>query len=269
MSHIIIRFQSKIIATNRNKEDEVSPRFSHVDLPAEAVKLSCPATCHGGTCSYLHLGTRWRWVVSITPRPRFTPGERIPGTNCTRGWVGPRAGLDAETRRKILCPCRGSNPGHPVRSQSLYCLSYPGSEQRLNSAIKHCAWANVKLRRNCTFEVTFLPVILLNWNHRNENRGSLVMSLQLLESSHLCSALCAYKLYTYLQDSLLTWRFRNAFGDVIGLHGIWSQDYMSWNNCLIQGTGVRSHGVREMLVVSWVYYLTVENLYNLRCDRIA
>jgi hypothetical protein len=36
------------------------------------------------------------------------------------GWVGPRAGLDAETRRKILCLSRGSNPVCPVRSQSLY-----------------------------------------------------------------------------------------------------------------------------------------------------
>jgi hypothetical protein len=50
-----------------------------------------------------------------------------PGTHWTRGWVGPRAGLDAEARRKILCLCRGSNPGLPVRSQTLYRLSYPGS----------------------------------------------------------------------------------------------------------------------------------------------
>jgi hypothetical protein len=41
-------------------------------------------------------------VVSITPRPRFTPGERAPGTHCTGGWVGPRAGLHAEVRGKIL-----------------------------------------------------------------------------------------------------------------------------------------------------------------------
>jgi hypothetical protein len=53
-------------------------------------------------------------VVSITPRPRFTPGERTPGTHCTGGWVGPRAGLDADARGKILCPCRGSNPDRPV-----------------------------------------------------------------------------------------------------------------------------------------------------------
>jgi hypothetical protein len=44
----------------------------------------------------------------------FTPGERTPGTHCTGGWVGPRAGLDTEDRGKILCPCRGSNPDRPV-----------------------------------------------------------------------------------------------------------------------------------------------------------
>jgi hypothetical protein len=71
----------------------------------------------------LNLGTRWGWVVSVTPRPRFTPF----GTHWIRGWVGPRAGPDAAARRKILCPCRGSNPDRPARSQTLYCLSYRGS----------------------------------------------------------------------------------------------------------------------------------------------
>jgi hypothetical protein len=41
--------------------------------------------------------------------------------------VGPRAGLDAGARRNILCPCRGLNPDHPARSQTLYLLSYRGS----------------------------------------------------------------------------------------------------------------------------------------------
>jgi hypothetical protein len=54
------------------------------------------------------------WLVSITPRPSFTPGERTPGTHCTGGWVGPRAGLDTEVRGKILCPCRGPNPDRPI-----------------------------------------------------------------------------------------------------------------------------------------------------------
>jgi hypothetical protein len=46
------------------------------------------------------------------------------------------AALDAEAGRKILCLCRGSNPGHPVRSQSLYCLSYTGSSIFLKTKIK-------------------------------------------------------------------------------------------------------------------------------------
>jgi hypothetical protein len=53
-------------------------------------------------------------VLSVTPRPRFTPGGRTPGTHWTEGWVGPTAGLDSEIRGKILCLCRGSNLDRPV-----------------------------------------------------------------------------------------------------------------------------------------------------------
>jgi len=38
-------------------------------------------------------GNRRGWGVSVTPRPLFTPRER-PGTHCTGGQMGPRAGLD-------------------------------------------------------------------------------------------------------------------------------------------------------------------------------
>jgi hypothetical protein len=48
--------------------------------------------------------SRWGWVVSVTPRPRFSSGERTTSTHCTGGWVGPRAGLDTEVRGKILSP---------------------------------------------------------------------------------------------------------------------------------------------------------------------
>jgi hypothetical protein len=67
-------------------------------------------------------------VVSVTPRSRFTPGERTPGTQCTGDWVGSRAGLDTEARGKILLPLPGiepRSPGRPARSQKLYWLSYP------------------------------------------------------------------------------------------------------------------------------------------------
>jgi hypothetical protein len=53
-------------------------------------------------------------VASVTPRPRFTLGKMTPGTHRIGGWVGLRAGLDAGARRKILCPCRGSNLDHPI-----------------------------------------------------------------------------------------------------------------------------------------------------------
>jgi hypothetical protein len=48
------------------------------------------------------------------PTARFTPRERTPGTHWIGGWAVPRAGLVAGARRKILCPCRGSNLDHPI-----------------------------------------------------------------------------------------------------------------------------------------------------------
>jgi hypothetical protein len=82
---------------------------------------SSPSTRHGGawgermyssyTFTTSALG-RGEWSAS-RPGRDFTLGERTPGTHCTGGWVGPRAGLDTEARGKILCPYRGSNPGWP------------------------------------------------------------------------------------------------------------------------------------------------------------
>jgi hypothetical protein len=48
------------------------------------------------------------------------PRER-PGTHCTGGWVGPRAGMDGEKSRRTGIRA----PDRPARSQSLYRLSYP------------------------------------------------------------------------------------------------------------------------------------------------
>jgi len=108
---------------------------------------------HSSTLSLTSAQNEGGWSV---PRPgRFTLGER-PGTHCTGGWVGPRAGcvcgVDNPTSRPFyplerpcthciggrvslragLDGCGKSRPAwiispdRPTRSESLYRLSYPG-----------------------------------------------------------------------------------------------------------------------------------------------
>ena len=78
--------------------------------PVQALTLCTGRTAHRGSRSipllFLDHGTRRGWEVSVTPRLLFNPRER-PGTHCTGGWVGPRAGLDG---RKISSP-PGFDPG--------------------------------------------------------------------------------------------------------------------------------------------------------------
>ena len=63
----------------------------------QALRLCTGRTAHRGNkgiaLPFHDHGTRRGWGVSVTPQPLFTPRER-PGTHCTRGWVGPRTGLD-------------------------------------------------------------------------------------------------------------------------------------------------------------------------------
>jgi hypothetical protein len=54
-------------------------------------------------------------MVSFTPWP-LNPWERTPAPHWIEGWVGPRAGLDAVVKRKILIPYRESNLGRPARN---------------------------------------------------------------------------------------------------------------------------------------------------------
>jgi hypothetical protein len=58
--------------------------------------------------------------LSISRPGRFYPPQ-------IRGWMGPRADLDAVKKRKISSLCRESNPGHSAYSPSLYLLNCPGS----------------------------------------------------------------------------------------------------------------------------------------------
>jgi hypothetical protein len=86
-------------------------------MKSKAVQLHA-MVAHGGEMTYSSYsfltsaldGGEW----SASRPDALCPGERTLDTHCTGGWVGPRAGLDTEVRGKIHCPCRGSNPDHPV-----------------------------------------------------------------------------------------------------------------------------------------------------------
>jgi hypothetical protein len=68
--------------------------------------------------------------------------------------VSPRAGLDAGARRKILCPCRGSNSDRLSLSQTLYYLIYRGSYIFLKAIYNfHVRYKGVK-SENGHFEIS-------------------------------------------------------------------------------------------------------------------
>jgi hypothetical protein len=78
---------------------------------------------------------------------RFTSKERTDGTHYIRGWVGPRASLDAVANRKIPSPCQESNfhfPDYAARSQSPYRLSYLGSPIILKQTLREISCEDTK-----------------------------------------------------------------------------------------------------------------------------
>jgi hypothetical protein len=108
----------------------------------------------------LDLGTRWGWVVIVTPPPPFSLWERTPGTHCTGGWVGPRAGLDTEARGKILSPLPGietRSSGRPPQSSQTPCwLSYRAHQHCIIPAVNDHTYRCVDCRVNklvCRFDL--------------------------------------------------------------------------------------------------------------------
>jgi hypothetical protein len=58
----------------------------------------------------LDLDTRWSEWSACHASAALCPGERTPGTHCTGGWVGLRAGLDTEARGKSFAPAGDRTP---------------------------------------------------------------------------------------------------------------------------------------------------------------
>jgi hypothetical protein len=65
-------------------------------------------------------------VVSITPRPSFTPGERTPGSPWIRGWLAFVAGLDTDAKGKLFASAGDRTP--TVQSVVRHCTDLAAPE---------------------------------------------------------------------------------------------------------------------------------------------
>jgi hypothetical protein len=95
----------------RSSETFVSTHMTKIKNKAVPILAMVALVGERRYSSYLFLISvldEGEWSASSPGRP--LPGERTPGTHCTGGCVGLRAGLNTEVRGKILCPSRGSNP---------------------------------------------------------------------------------------------------------------------------------------------------------------
>jgi hypothetical protein len=95
----------------------------------QALRLCTGRTAHRGSrgiALLLHDHVTRRGEGSASRPVRSLPPGR-PGTHCTGGWLGPRAGLDR---------CGKSRPpDRPARSQSLYRLRHPAYSHIHNATI--------------------------------------------------------------------------------------------------------------------------------------
>jgi hypothetical protein len=103
-------------------------KFSHCCVPVVGTWGSCflQATkalreSRGISLLCLDLDTRREMRGQRHAPAAFYP-RKIPGTHCTGGWVGPRAGLGR--CRNISPPTGMRSSDRPASSQSLYRLSY-------------------------------------------------------------------------------------------------------------------------------------------------
>jgi hypothetical protein len=102
-----------------DKEIRFRVRRENFNIKGKAVTLHATEALVGERRYIAPTHSRPRNYMGVSgqhhaPAALYSQGKDPPGTHCTGGWVGPRAGLDTEVRGKILCTCRGSNPDRPV-----------------------------------------------------------------------------------------------------------------------------------------------------------
>ena len=78
--------------------------------------------------------------------PAALPAGKIPGTHCTGGWVGPRAGLDVSGKSH---PPPGFDPRtvQPVASQNYFMAAYNVSLLKCRSLGRDDVWFPTELSR--------------------------------------------------------------------------------------------------------------------------
>jgi hypothetical protein len=111
----------KIIKKDNNMKGGKKVKYT----PVQALRLCTGSTAHRGSRGIALLfhghGTRRGCVVSLTPRPLFTPGKvPVPFVQKARWAPGP-----VWTGAENFAPTGIRSPDLPARSQSIYRLRYP------------------------------------------------------------------------------------------------------------------------------------------------
>jgi hypothetical protein len=109
-----LRCRINITSDNKNESEDVPALFL---TEQQAIKAYWGSG--GRAPRILDLGTRWRWVVSLTPQPLYSQGKSpwYPLDRMLDG--GPKTSLDAVVRRKISSSSGIRNPDHLARSSRL------------------------------------------------------------------------------------------------------------------------------------------------------
>jgi len=96
----------------------------------------------------VNLGSRWRWVVSFTPRPLYPRGRSF-WYQFDRRLGGPhrRSGRGGEEKQSLHCPCRQSNPFRPAHNLITILTELPLDE--LNMKGLEGTICNLSLRFLC------------------------------------------------------------------------------------------------------------------------
>jgi len=129
-----------------------------------ALRFCTCRTAHRGSRGinlfFLDHGTRWRWVVSVTPRPLFTPRGKTRYPLYRR--LGGPQDRSGRVRKILPTPTWIRSPDRPARSQSLYRLRYPA---HLKAYVDGGVTVFVRILIEVSWKIHALAALLLKSKH--------------------------------------------------------------------------------------------------------